>query len=63
MFYFGSVKAFKINKSKYSNTFHTACGRSGSIQHNMDDANPAVNFFETYSIIYRHFQIWSCVIA
>lgn len=51
MFYFGSVKAFKINKSKYSNTFHTACGRSGSIQHNTDDANPAVNFFETHSII------------
>lgn len=47
MFYFGSVKGFKINKSKYSNTFHIACGRSGSIQYNMDEANLAVNFFET----------------
>lgn len=47
MFYSGSVKGFKINKMKYSNTFHIACGRSGSIQYNMDEANPALNFFKT----------------
>lgn len=42
LFYFGSVEGFKINKRKYSNTFHTACSRSGSIRYNMDAANPAV---------------------
>lgn len=47
MFYLGSLKGFKINKIKYSNTFHIACSRSGFIQYNMDEANPLVNFFKT----------------